>query len=153
MSQTSASHYTPVSVDGLEVWEWTLASPAAASSSVRGAAAAFQGATRSVAAVPLPWPCPFSPPTWCCCCFSAPSQGTDGLLALTIQAGAAKISDLVQEEPVPPSHGAHLPLPCQPQGAAGKGRDGVALHLAHPVLYPLVLEQKGVENCWLWGPG
>lgn len=108
VSQTSASRYTPVGVDGLEVREWTLASPAAASSSASGAAAAFQGAKGSVAAVPSPWPRPSSPPTWCCCCFSAPSQGKDGLLALTILAGAAKISDLVQEEPVPPSHGAHL---------------------------------------------
>lgn len=79
----------------------------------------------------------------------------EGLLALTIPAGAAKISDLVQEEPVPPSMGLTLglPLPWQPQRAAGKGRDGLALLLAHPALCPLVLDQQGVENCWMWGPG
>lgn len=72
------------------------------SSSVGGAAAVPQGAPQSLAAVPLP----LLSPTWCSCCFSAPSQGMDALLALTIPPGAAKISDLVQEEPVPPSHGA-----------------------------------------------
>lgn len=37
-------------VDGLEAWEWTLASPAAV----------LQGAQQSVAAVPLPWPRPLA---------------------------------------------------------------------------------------------
>lgn len=49
-----------------------------------------------------------SPPTCCCCCSSAPSQGMDALLALTIPTGAAKISDLVQEELVPSFSGAQL---------------------------------------------
>lgn len=94
----------------------------------QGSSSRVQGAKRSVAAVPLPWPRPFSPPTWCC--FSAPSQGMDGLLALTIPAGAAKISDLVQEELVPPSHGAHLgpssALPSPGSSWKGQGWGGPA---------------------------
>lgn len=121
----------------------------------QGSSSCVQGAKRSVAAVPLPWPRPFSPPTWCWCC-SLP------LLRAWMDSW---LSPFRLEQPksltwckkswchLPTGLTLGLPLPCQAQGAAGKGRDGVALHLARPVLYPLVLEQKGVENCWLWGPG
>lgn len=104
--------------EGLEAWEWTLASPAATSRQQQPAGSPAERGSRAFAlAMPL-----LSFP----CCSSAPSQGMDGLLALIIPAGAAKISDLVQEELVPPRHGlsSGSPLPCKPQGAAGKGREG-----------------------------
>lgn len=126
-------------VDGLEAWKWTLASPAAV---LQGPSRVWQpclcpGHVPSLpplaaVAVPLPllrawmdsWlsPFPLEQPkslSWCKKSWCHLSVGLS--------------SD--------------LPLPCKPQGAAGTGRDGLALHLAHPLLYPLVLEQQGVENC------
>lgn len=121
----------------------------------QGSSSRVQGAKRSVAAVPLPGHVPSLPPL---------GAGAVSLPLLRAWMDSW-LSPFRLEQPksltwckkswchLPAGLTLGRPLPCQAQGAAGKGRDGVALHLACPVLYPLVLEQKGVENCWLWGPG
>lgn len=133
LSQTSASCCSPRRVDGLEGWGWSLARAAAQP----GEQQLFQEPSRAwqpclcpghVPPVPLLvlllFLCPLSGHTW--------APGSHHSKSLTW---------------------CHLPVGSpllKPQGAAGKGRDGVALHLPHPVLCPLLLDQ-GVESCRLWG--
>lgn len=110
--------------------------PGQGSSSARGAAAAFQEPSRAwqpclcpghIPPVPLLvlllFLCPFSGHRW--------TPGSHHSKSLTW----CKKSRC------------HLPmgspLLCNPQGAAGKGRDGVALPLAHPVLCPLLWKAAG----------
>lgn len=127
-SHISASCFTPRRVDALEAWEWTW--PIQQLHPAQSGSSSFSREPSRVAAVPLPL---LSPP-WCCCCFSAPSQGMEGLLALTIPAGAAKISDLVQEEPVPPSMGSPWAFPCPANPRELLERAGMGWPCSWPIL-------------------
>lgn len=105
-SQTSASCDT---LRGWMVWKpgdgsWPLQQLHPAQS---GEQQPFSGSPWSVAAVPLPWPCPFShPPGAVAVPLPLLRARMDSWLSPFWLLEQPKISDLVQEEPVPPSHGA-----------------------------------------------
>lgn len=154
VNQTSASPYSPRRVEDLEAWEWTLGSPAATSSSARGAAAVFQGALGAwqpclcpghVPSLPhlvlLLFLCSFSWHGW------TPGSHHSGWSSQKSLTWCKK-----NRCHLPMGLTLDLPLPCQPQGELERAGMGWPC-LAHPVLCHLVLEQQGVENCWLWGPG
>lgn len=83
---------------------WPLQQPHPAQS---GEQQPFSGSPWSVAAVPLPWPCPFShPPGAVAVPLPLLRARMDSWLSPFWLLEQPKISDLVQEEPVPPSHGA-----------------------------------------------
>lgn len=100
--------------------------PGPSCSHIRAAAAALQGAQQSLAAVPLPWSCPFSP--------SLPALAAPLPLLRAWMDSWLSPFQLEQPESLTwcKKSWCHLamglssgsPLPCKPQGAAGKGRDG-----------------------------